>query len=326
MNENSYPLTKIHLPENRTLTKMLQKVSLAVSLFTLLLTAAILFFSPMAIVFIPALIPLFLEGKLDFLHVANEKNKSLTFFYLSLSIICSLSVMIIGILAVLNFNFPYLKHINLITGLSFLLVSISLILPRIKSKIRFHIAHLLTFTVLVINFMTILSSLYLQFSLSNPTAFYAPLGLAADFVLLCFAILLRWPARGLTGMFTTDSISSMFAFKLLIINNIIAFLLGVLILVGIKLKNYSPYEALAILVMLFTVLSTVFAWVNIRLLYRFELERFVMKEELRIHNIDLKLGNEELVSKMSELQNRNKEITNKLEYRDKYQDAIDSLE
>ena len=85
-------------------------------------------------------------------------------------------------------------------------------------------------------------------------------------------------------------------------------------------------EATAVLIVLLIVCTIIFTWVNIRLLYRFELERFVMKEELRVHNIDLKLGNEELVGKMTELQEKTKDYADKLSNQEKYKDAISDLE
>jgi hypothetical protein len=127
-------------------------------------------------------------------------------------------------------------------------------------------------------------------------------------------------------MFTTDSISSMFAFELLIVNIIIIFILGFLSLVGVRMGVYASYEATAVLIMLIIVFAILFAWFNIRLLYRFELERFVMKEELRVHNIDLKLGNEELAGKMTKLQEKAKEYADKLSNQEKYKDITDNLE
>jgi len=128
------------------------------------------------------------------------------------------------------------------------------------------------------------------------------------------------------SMFTTDSISSMFAFELVIINVVLTLILGFLALVGVRIGIYASYEATAVLIVLLIVITVSFAWINIRLLYRFELERFVMKEELRVHNIDLKLGNEELVGKMAKLQETTKEYADKLSNQEKYKDVIANLE
>ena len=245
---------------------------------------------------------------------------------MDISVICSLLVILAGLAFAFGFGLSYGRQIDLSVGLSFLLIGISLILPLIKLSIRFHIVHLFSFIILIINFMAILGYLYLQLSPLNTNAAYVPLSLAITFVLLCMAILFHWPARGLMGMFTTDSISSMFALELLIVNVVITFLFGAITLIGIRIGAYSSYEAAAVLVMLMIVLSIAFTWINIRLLYRFELERFIMKEELRVHNIDLKLGNEDLIGKMSKLQEKNKEYADKLSNQEKYKDIIASVE
>jgi hypothetical protein len=51
-----------------------------------------------------------------------------------------------------------------------------------------------------------------------------------------------------------------------------------------------------------------------------------MKEELRVHNITLQLGNEDLVSKAKELQEKNNECVDKLDNRKKYMEAIEKYE
>jgi hypothetical protein len=324
MPESNYSLSKIHLPENKTLTGILQKLSLVTSVLVLVFGGVTLFFSPIiAAVFILAIIPLFLEGIFDPLRPVKKLLKTSCF---AMSMFCATLVLLAGILFMFGFGLGYTKQINLSIGFSFLLIGLSLILPRLKASSRFHFVQLFSFAILIINFMAILGYLYLQLSPVTINVPYTPLSLATAFVLLCSAILLRWPARGLIGMFTADSISSMFALGLLIINIVITFILGFLSLVGVRLGIYASYEATAVLIVLLIVCTIVFTWINIRLLYRFELERFVMKEELRVHNIDLKLGNEDLAGKMSELQERNKEYADKLSNQEKYQDITSNLE
>jgi len=328
MPESTYSLRKIHLPENKKLTGILQKLSLLISLLVFIIGIVTLFFSPIiAAVFILASVPLFIEGKLE--HPFQSKSnvpKYLKLCFHVASILCSILVFLSGILFIFGFGLIYKEQINLSIGFSFLLIGLALILLRTKASIRFHVVQLCIFVILVINSMAILGYLYLQLSPVKLNVPYTPLSLAITFVMLCFAILLRWPARGLMGMFTTDSISSMFALELLVVNIVIIFILGFVSLVGVRLGIYASYEATAVLIMLLIVLTIILAWINIRLLYRFELERFVMKEELRVHNIDLRLGNEELVGKMTELQETTKEYADKLSNQEKYKDVIGSLE
>jgi hypothetical protein len=329
MSESTYSLGKIHLPENKKLTSVLQKLSLLISFLVLAFGIGALFSSPtIAFVLILASIPLFIEEKLDYPLQSKNNNapKYLKTYFLAASILCSALVFLAGILFMFGGSLTFAKQINLSISFSFLLIGLGLLLSRTQFPNRFHAIQLFAFIILIINSMAILQYLFSQLVSVKVGVSHAPLNLEITLVLLCLAILLRWPARGLMGMFTTDSISSMYALKLLIINVIVIFILGFIILAGIKMGMYVLYEAIAALIILLTVLTITFAWINIRLLYRFELERFVMKEELRVHNISLKLGNEDLVKEMMELQETNKEYIDKLNNREKYKEAIESLE
>jgi hypothetical protein len=328
MSESTYSLGKIHLPENKRLTSVLQRLSLLVSLLALAFGIGALFSSPViGFVVILASIPLFIEGKLDYpLQAKKNLPEYLKKTLLLVSVLCSALVFLAGIIFIFSPNLTYVKQINLSIDLSFLLIGLGLVLSRTKFPNRFKLIQSFTFAILIINFTVILKYLYLQLAPVGANISHTPLSLEITLVLLCLAILLRWPARGLMGMFTTDSISSLYALKLLILNVLAIFILGFIILAGIRMGTFALYEAIAILITLLIVLAVAFAWINIRLLYRFELERFVMREELRVHNISLKLGNEDLASKMTELLETNKEYVDKLNNQEKYKDVVSSLE
>ena len=51
-----------------------------------------------------------------------------------------------------------------------------------------------------------------------------------------------------------------------------------------------------------------------------------MKEELKVHNINLQLGNEDLISKTKELQKKNSECVDKLDNRENYMDIVANYE
>jgi hypothetical protein len=328
MSESTYSLGKIHLPENKKLTGILQRLSLLIALLALVFGIGALFSSPIiAFVIILASIPLFIEGEFGYsLQAKNSPPGYLKKILLVVSILCSLLVFLAGILFIFGSNLIHVKQINLSIAFNFLLIGLGLFLPRTKFPHRFHLVQSLAFAILIINSMVILEYLYLQLAPVNTSISYAPLSLEITLVLLCLAMLLRWPARGLMGAFTTDSISSMYALKLLILNVLAIFILGFIILAGMRMEMFALYEAIAVLIILLIVLTIAFSWINIKLLYRFELERFVMKEELRVHNITLKLGNEDLTSKMTELQEANKEYIEKLNNQEKYKDVVSSLE
>jgi len=328
MPESNYSLGQIHLPENKKLTNFLQKLSFLLTLFVFVLGLGTLFFSPIVgSIFILTSLPLFIE---EIIGNAFQSNNSIPgyvkVFLTVVSILCSLLIFFVGISFMSGFYTIYTKQIELSIGLSFMLTGLALFLPRLKFLGRFHMAQLFAFVIFIINSMVILESLYLR-SLSVKVVIpYAPLILVVTFAVLCLAIILKWPARGFMGMFTTDSISSTYAFESLLVNVTTIFIVGYIVSVLLRTGMLVSYEAIAVLAMLLIVFTVIFAWINIRLLYRLELERFVMKEELRVHNITLQLGNEDLVSKSKELQEKNNGCVDKLENREKYMNAIEKYE
>ena len=358
MPENNYSLAGLHLPENKNLTRLLKDVSFIASLIILagstivllgwtgnipLLKNLFLENAPVpmlsAVAFLLSAISLLFEVKIGVLKAGN-KDKNSNFLFLSSYLICSFFVLLIGILQIINYfsansvsfsgifynNLTEEKQAVLTVGFNFLLVGLALLYARLKVSHRFHLVQFLALNVFVINSITILGYAYRLFT---PFPYshinYVPLNIAIFFFFLSIAISFRWPGRGFIGMFTTDSVSSMFSLKVFFIKILIIAVLGLLILVGTQINIYNQYEALVIFAILLMVLSLVLTWLNIKLLYKFELERFIMKEELRVHNIDLKLDNESLVGKMAELKEANKEYASKLNYREKYGNVIDEL-
>jgi hypothetical protein len=328
MPESNYSLGQIHLPENKKLTDTLQNLSLLLSLFVFIFGIITLFFSPViGVFFILTSFPLFVEGKIgNAFQTKNIIPAYLKIFFILISVLSSLLIILAGVLFVSGFALIYAKQINQNIGFSLLLIGLGLLFPRLKFLGRFHLAQLFAFIILIINSMVILESLYLQ-SLSVKVVIpYTPLFLAITFVVSCLAIILRWSARGFMSMFTTDSISSRYAFESLIVNVITIFIVGYIISVLLRAGILASYEAIALLAILLIVFTITFAWINIRLLYRLELERFVMKEELKVHNINLQLGNEDLISKTKELQKKNSECVDKLDNRENYMDIVANYE
>jgi len=328
MPESNYSLGQIHLPENKKLTDSLQKLSLLLSLLVLVFGTITFFFSPVIGIFIILTsFSLCIEEKIG--NTFQSKNSIpgyLKTFFILISVLCSLLIISAGVLFMSGFGLIYTKQINQNIGFSFLLIGFGLLLSKLKFLGRFHLSQLFAFVILIINSMVILESLYLQ-SLSVKVVIpYTPLILAVTFVMSCMAIILRWPARGFMSMFTTESISSRYAFESLIVNVITIFVVGYIISVLLRTGILASYESIAVLAILLIVFTVVFAWINIRLLYRLELERFVMREELRVHNISLQLGNEDLVSKTKELQEKNNECIDKIDNREKYMDVIEKYE
>lgn len=262
---------------------------------------------------------LLLEEKLAFSQIGNNSPDRLRPVFTLASIFCATLILAFGIAQIVGLMGE--KQTFLSSGIDFSLFGVALLLPRIKASHRFHVVHLLILAIVVINMMTILNYVY-QLLSPNSHVYIGnmPLTLAIMFIVAGHAIWLRWPNRGFIGMFTIDTVSSIFALRLLVIYVVFTPVVGLIGLMGLRVGLYNPYEAVAIFAILIVFLSTVLSWLNIKLLYKFELERFAMKEELRINNIDLELGSEELAVKNTELTEVNKTYVDKLNNRESMMD------
>lgn len=339
----NYSLTGIRLPENKKLVGRLMRCSIAISL--IVITVSIAIFSGMLNKisgYVDSLVLLaFILSALSLLLVGWCKTYEKTLKYRIVVIsrtLCNVSVLIIGAYYLVNFlsgeytalesntliSIVHQKNVILIVGLEFLLLGSALMLPLIKTIHRFHLVHVLVLIILSLNSITILGYIYQLFSPPSTHIINMPLNIALIFFMLCAATALRWPTRGFIGLLTTDSASSIFALRMLIISIATISLIGIITMLGVMLGVYSPYESVAVFAILLMVLFTGLTWINTKLLYRSELERFFMREELRVHNIDLKLDNEDLAKRMTLLQKANGEYVDKLNFRSKYAEALET--
>jgi uncharacterized membrane protein YhdT len=214
----------------------------------------------------------------------------------------------------------------ILLGVIFTLLGTALLLPITKAIHRFHFVHLCVLVLLSLSTIVILGFLYRQIVSPHFYAINMPLGLAIVLFMSCVEFSLRWPARGFIGLFTTDSSSGTFAMRMLLTTVVMVSVVGLVTLLGVEQGIYSIHEAMAVGAVLLIILFTAITWINTKLLYKMELERFIFREELRIHNIDLKLGNKELAEKMKGLEQANREFSIKLNERNKYFEAIENVE
>ena len=319
--------TGIHIPENTSLTSTLRQVSLGIGLALTCSALVILFGWATNNLLLKSLLPsspaisvtttlglllcsaiIILEEKISEKDYLRQKTKMSMG---TLSAALGLIVIALGVSQI---------QIEMGIGISLIALGAATVFARIKTNHHYHIVHILILVALSLNSMAMLNHAYKIFfpiSLKVPTV---PLNIAILFFLLCAAFSLRWPGRGFIGIFTTDTGSSMFAIRLLVVSVVSTSILGFIVLLGTKLGLYEDHEEVAIFAILLIILSTILSWLNSKLVYKMELERFLLREQLRIHNIDLTLGNEDLTTKMRGLEKRNEEFADKLDNREKLQD------
>src|SRR5579871_1302199 len=248
MSDTQYSLVGIHLPPNKQLIVQLKKISFFTTLVILISSLVILlgyatnislvknfFIATVAIPFSIASMFFFsglamLIGEKLHAIVTIPHKKRLLYSLLSQS--CASIVLIMSLLTMYSYLLenkigfslisvvatPEQKQAQFIIGILFFLISLAILIPFTTIKHRFHFVHLFTFAATVVNTTYLLSDAY-QFIFPSYVSriFTMPLVFSILFAFLCHTILLRWPARGFVGIFTTDTMASKFALRLLII-------------------------------------------------------------------------------------------------------------
>lgn len=332
MDRNSYSLANIHLPEDRKLTRRLVIASRCVSFIIVILSLKIIFLDVIekdtvlleGLGYLVTAVVLAVGGGRGY-QFLQEKTSVVDKVRGVISPLGGASVIFLG--AAFLYQASLLRTTTLlplfILGIVFILFGISLLLPLLRLIHRFHLVHICTLVVLSLGTITLLGFLYRQISFHSSDSINLPLQSAIMIFLTAVCFSLRWPARGFISLFTTDSTSGTFAIRMLFFSIFTISCIGFIIQLGVLWGFYTIYEAIAIGSVSLMITFTALTWINTKLLYRMELERFFMREELRVHNIDLELGNDELAKRMVELERSNKEISNKLDFRNKYYETLE---
>jgi hypothetical protein len=317
----NYSLSKIHLPEDKLVVKALQTISLICATMCLIsCVVGIIYPSEISISIIGFLffsLTVFTEKKNNNLIKSSNSSKQQKQLFTFLSIIFSLAGFGVGVWLLFS-GF-------LVIGVCFNLISIALLLAHLKFTRKYHLLNLIMFVVLIMGIFSSMENIYAYFSSARPLIMLTSLYISVSLVFISISILFAWPDRGFMYVFTADAVSNKYALRILLINLFINCIFGILIVLGIGWGMYSSFEAIAILVIVFIVCSSVLFWINLRLLYRSELERFLMKEELRVHNISIDLSKEDLVSKMVELEGTKNEYAKKLNYQKQVMEMAEDL-
>jgi len=337
MAESAYSLTGLHLLENRNLSHNLKKLSFAGSVVVLSASLVVLagwigniamlksfFFAAPPISLLTDILFIITSAVSlpQFSHTSSEQFKK---WYSLTLLLCGIALMGITLARI----FLYLTgplYTRSIIEFSFLFVGLALVISQTKIIHRFHIVQLLMMMVVVVSEIVILGFLYQFFSTGTVTHILViPINTSIFFAFLCHAWLLKWPNRGFVGMFTTDTLTTKFSLRILVSEALLIPMIGLICLVIGQSSFYSPSEIVALVVIVMIVMIGVFSWLNVKLLYKYDMEYFLMKESLRINNITIKMTSEEMVGKMLELEKTKGEYANKLNYQDNFRDVAEGL-
>ena len=233
----------------------------------------------------------------------------------------------LNFLHIIGFVMPAIFRMPVFSGLSFFLIGVSLIPPFTRILHRFHYTQFLQFIVNGLSVFIVLENVYQLFS-SQPLQHivYVPLPTAFLFSFFSFGILVRWSNRGFFGNLTLDATASVFALRLFLVNLLAAPVIAFLVLLLMKQTPYNIYQTLTVIVTIYTGVSCLLLWVNVKLLYRYELEHLLMRESLRSHNIDLTTEKEVLRKDIARLEQEKQQYAQKLESKAAWESMVDAHE
>jgi hypothetical protein len=344
----SYSLTNIHFPQRISLVKKLRIISFGMNdcvmaasfvvvgaWITHIQPLASLFFTTAHIVpfaaflFLLSGVTLLFGAKRHLLETQQDAAVDTTVWWqIVLPIVFAGVTALVGLVNFLRVvpQPLFFAHLSSFGGLCFFLIGLSLIPPFTRIPHRFHITQLFAFIICVLSLYVVLENVYQLFSpfgvqhiivVSIPTAF--------TFTFFSCGLLLRWANRGFFGNFMLDSVGSILALRLMVVNLAAVPMIAFIVLLIMGKTPYNMYQVLSVVVVCLVIFSSVLVWVNVKLLYRYSLEYLLMQESLRSHNINLAAEKEELRKGMARLEQEKQQYLEKLRAQNSWQTIADTL-
>jgi hypothetical protein len=251
------------------------------------------------------------------------------------SITVLLGLLVIGsYLGIFHSNFDQLLFTNKLagnrispnSGINHFFIGIALLFLQFHSKKYFiRIAQVLTLLVAIISMFAVIGYIYNALTLYKVT-YLAPMPLssALAFSILCISLLFAKSDHGITKILTRNTVSSTLALRLIVITLTLPAALAYILLLGEQLHFFDVQTEMGLLVIWTIILLTSIIWVNTRTIQHIELENLLIKNELEQKNIKLAINAEELATKTLSLEEKNREIVNKLDVRNKLYEITDT--
>ena len=302
-NADSYSLKGIHLPEDLDLILRIKGlarvISLVVAMFSVLVVAGwmtgirylkIMFVGPSVMPIEVAVSLLLIAIPLMF-RLTNKTPKGLQVIYKSVTIVFGI---VVGVGNLLHFS---------ILNVSLSLLGWALVLTRTKIPFRFKLMQLVAFGIVMLGLCAVMVNVYRYLASGLGTGIFdVPMNVGVLFALLGEALLLRWPNRGFMGLFNTESLTSVVAFRTLVLNMILTPVVGGIGLAVARRMSLAVFETVAAVVTIQMVVFAMLMWFGVKRLYEWELERLIAKEEARVRDLGLSLSNEDMKVKVAGLE------------------------
>lgn len=189
------------------------------------------------------------------------------------------------------------------------------------------LSQILTLLVAIISMFAVIGYIYNALALYK-VSYLAPMPLssALTFSILCVSLLFAKSDHGFTKILTRDTSSSTLALRLIVITLTLPAALAYLFLLGEQLHYFNMQTEIALMVIWNIILVSSIIWINTRVLQHIELENLLIKNELEKNNIKLEINANALAEKTLSLEEKNREVIDKLEVRDKLYEITDGEE
>ncbi len=316
MPETNYPIDGIILPPNKSSVTLFHGIAMIGALVCGSLGVYIFWSNlPLGLAIILGSLSVLIDNR----NKNFPKKKSL----LRIGLFSSGLVIVVLSMFLFATTMVYLKNTIAIT---MLFVGLAILTDTTSFVHRHRYSQLLLLVGLFCNTFQLLNILY-----SSPTvnrslvAVLLSVATTVCLILLCQSLLFAKPARGIMSLFTTDSPSSVLALRFLFYIIFVPPAFGLAILLGESRGMIHPDSRLAIVIGSLMIMSVVITWLNTKLLYKVEQERYVMKEALRVHNINLETSASDLSSKIHILEEEKQEVTDKIRNQKHLQDIEDLM-
>lgn len=316
MPETYYPIEGIILPPNKNSVRLFHGIAVAGAVISSIIGIYI------ALSNLPLGLAILLGSITVFIEKISKHLPKQWFLSRILSLIAGLGILFVSIYLFITNSFNPKNTVAITT----FLVGLALLANTTGFVHRHRFSQSLLVFGLFCNTFQLLDMLYRAMALNNSLFFLTrQFTVTLCLILLGQSLLFAKPARGIMSLFTTDSPSSVLALRFLFYIIFVPPAFGLAILLGEAMGIFHAESRLAIAIGSLMVMSVIATWLNTKLLYRVEQERYIMKEALRVHNINLETSASDLSSKIHTLEEEKQAVTDKIRNQKHLQDIEDLM-
>lgn len=303
MTQVVYPASNINVPPNTGAVTLIRRISdvsgvlSAGASFVLFLFGLIHLFIFAGVISL-ALFLLIQKKKYSTIQLSNVRK--------IISVVLLVLIILFGVLSILNSpsNFYY--------GVTLCVFGMTMMLLYTKLVHRHFFNQLILFFTILLVALTFYESVYAVITKQDLHTKVNQLMISALFIISCQSLLLSKPDRGFLGMLTIDSPSSRLSLRFLIYLIVVPPVMSFALLTAGYMKLFDKELTIPLLIIFLNLMSLTVNWLNTKLLYKFERERYLIGEALRVNNIQLEIKSEDLNIRVNELQREKDDVTRKV--------------